>query len=272
MRRIAGLCLAVLTFGWAVARPVHAADNGTSLQSVQRQLASASQQITRLNQQISDLERSVADTQQRIDQERAEVRLLARVLYAQPDSLLAMLLESSSLSDALIRMADLTSAGDRAAAAKRRLDQDLANLSQQQSELQSELQQQVQLQQKLKSEYGRLVALSQPSLGVSPMMSSVPVPVASSAIQQIILDAFAPLGAAAQQWALRVAKCESGYNPYAVNRATGAAGLFQFLPSTWAATPQHNQSPFDPVANANAAAWLYARDGPGQWQCSAIVG
>ncbi len=272
MRRNGGQCLVAFVLGWATVQPVQAADNGTSLQSIQQQLASASQQITKLNQQIGDLERSLADTQRRIDQERAEVKMLARVLYAQPDSLLAMVFESSSLSDALIRVADLTSAGDRAAAAKRQLDQDLANLSQQQAELQSELQQQVQLQKKLQSEYGRLVALSQPSPAVSPMMPSTPVPVASSAIQQIILQAFAPLGAAAQQWALRVAKCESGYNPYAVNRATGAAGLFQFLPSTWAATPEHNQSPFDPVANANAAEWLYARDGPGQWQCSAIVG
>jgi soluble lytic murein transglycosylase-like protein len=87
------------------------------------------------------------------------------------------------------------------------------------------------------------------------------------AIQQIILDAFASLGAAAQQWALRVAKCESGYNPYAVNRSSGASGLFQFLPSTWAGLPWRSSSPFDPNANAQAAAYLYNRSGPNQWQC-----
>ncbi|MBJ7614335.1 MAG: transglycosylase SLT domain-containing protein [Candidatus Dormibacteraeota bacterium] len=86
-------------------------------------------------------------------------------------------------------------------------------------------------------------------------------------MQQIILDAFAPLGPGAQQWALRVAKCESGYNPNAVNRSSGASGLFQFLPSTWASLPQHNQSVFNPVANAQAAAVLYQRSGPNQWSC-----
>ncbi|TMC02991.1 MAG: transglycosylase [Chloroflexi bacterium] len=91
------------------------------------------------------------------------------------------------------------------------------------------------------------------------------------AIQAIILDAFAPLGAAAQSWALRVAKCESNYNPYAVNRSSGASGLFQFLPSTWAGSPYHAQSVFDPSANAHAAAWLYQRSGPGQWVCSSLV-
>ena len=88
-------------------------------------------------------------------------------------------------------------------------------------------------------------------------------------IQQIIRDAFAPLGPSAQEWALRVAKCESGYNPNAINPSSHASGLFQFLPSTWASTPQAKagKSVFDPVANAQGAAWLYQRWGPGQWVC-----
>ena len=69
-------------------------------------------------------------------------------------------------------------------------------------------------------------------------------------------------------WALRVAACESGDNPNAVNASSGAAGLFQFLRSTWARTPYAASSPFDPVANARAAAWLYVHGGPGNWQCS----
>jgi transglycosylase-like protein with SLT domain len=86
-------------------------------------------------------------------------------------------------------------------------------------------------------------------------------------IGQIIVNAFNPLGPAAVQWALNVAYCESRYHPNSVNTASGASGLFQFLPSTWAFTPWHAQSPFDPVANSDAAAWLYARDGPSQWVC-----
>jgi len=83
----------------------------------------------------------------------------------------------------------------------------------------------------------------------------------------VAADAFAPLGAGAQQWALRVAKCESGYNPNAVNRGSGASGLFQFMPATWASMPQGRQSVFNAVANAQAAAVLYARSGPNQWSC-----
>ena len=86
-------------------------------------------------------------------------------------------------------------------------------------------------------------------------------------IAKLITDAFSPLGAAAVQWAINVAYCESRYHPNSVNSSSGASGLFQFLPSTWAFTPEHALSPFDPGANAKAAAWLYARDGPSQWVC-----
>jgi len=86
-------------------------------------------------------------------------------------------------------------------------------------------------------------------------------------IAQAIHNAFTPLGDRAIQWAFNVAWCESRYHPNSVNSSSGASGLFQFLPSTWAFTPQHGLSPFDPVANSNAAAWLYARDGPNQWVC-----
>jgi Transglycosylase SLT domain len=86
-------------------------------------------------------------------------------------------------------------------------------------------------------------------------------------IAKIIYDAFSPLGARALQWALNVAYCESRYHPNSVNSDSGASGLFQFMPGTWSGTPWANQSPFDPVANANAAAWLYNRYGPGRWTC-----
>ena len=86
-------------------------------------------------------------------------------------------------------------------------------------------------------------------------------------IAKIISDAFSPLGPSAVQWAVNVAYCESRYHPNSVNSSSGASGLFQFLPSTWAFTPEHALSPFDAAANTQAAAWLYARDGPSQWEC-----
>ena len=270
MRRLVVL-LVVVT---ALVQPVFADDLGAREQDVKQQLALASNQITQLNLQMAALQQSVADTQQRIERERVQVRMLARALYAQPDSMVALVLESASVTEAVTRIADLTSAGDRAAAMKRALDRDLARLSEQRDQLKSDRDRTQALQKQLQAQFAKLVAqvvaerLQSPAPGQTPMSLD---PGSVGAIQAIILDAFAPLGSTAQSWALRVAKCESNYNPYAVNRSSGAAGLFQFLPSTWAASPYHAQSVFDPSANSHAAAWLYQRSGPGQWVCSSLT-
>jgi soluble lytic murein transglycosylase-like protein len=83
-----------------------------------------------------------------------------------------------------------------------------------------------------------------------------------------IIDAFSPLGQYAVDWGLRVARCESNYNPDAVNGWSGTEGLFQFMPSTWRGTPYGRYNVFDPKYNALAAAWVYSRQGGGPWQCS----
>ena len=86
-------------------------------------------------------------------------------------------------------------------------------------------------------------------------------------IAKIINDAFSPLGTRAVQWAINIAYCESRYHPNSVNTSSGATGLFQFMAGTWSGTPWASKSRFDPVANAQAAAWLYKTYGPGRWSC-----
>lgn len=66
---------------------------------------------------------------------------------------------------------------------------------------------------------------------------------------------------------LRVARCESVLDPNAVNSASNASGLFQFLPSTWASTPYADQNIFDPVASANAAGWMWEVGRRNEWVC-----
>src|SRR5262245_18001718 len=134
MRRLVVLLFAV---GISI-QPALADDLGARQADVRQQLAAAAAQISQLNLQMASLERSVTDTQQRIERERAEVRMLARALYAQPDSLVATVFESTSISEALTRIADLTSAGDRAASTKGELDRDLLALSRQRAQLQSD--------------------------------------------------------------------------------------------------------------------------------------
>jgi ABC-type Mn2+/Zn2+ transport system ATPase subunit len=112
-----------------------------------------------------------------------------------------------------------------------------------------------------------MAAKEQAAAPPPPPPAPVAFPAAGGDMRAIIIAAWAPLGPAVVSWALRLAQCESNFNPYAVNRSSGAAGLFQFLATTWAGTPWRAQSPFDPNANALAAAWLYSKYGPGQWSC-----
>jgi hypothetical protein len=69
--------------------------------------------------------------------------------------------------------------------------------------------------------------------------------------------------------ALRVARCESGFNPGAYNPIEGATGVFQFLLGTWLGTPYHNYTRTNAWANVNAAFWVFKKDGYTwrEWQC-----
>ena len=67
-------------------------------------------------------------------------------------------------------------------------------------------------------------------------------------------------------WALRVANCESHYNPLAINRSSGASGLFQFMPSTWNANFP-GQNIWDPYAQARAALVFYNAGRQSAWTC-----
>ena len=66
---------------------------------------------------------------------------------------------------------------------------------------------------------------------------------------------------------VRVARCESGLNPNAVDPAGLYFGLFQFVPSTFAGTPYGGYDIFDPWANANAAAWMWSEGRRNEWVC-----
>jgi uncharacterized protein YraI len=66
---------------------------------------------------------------------------------------------------------------------------------------------------------------------------------------------------------LRVARCESGLDPYNVTPPYSASGLFQFLPGTWATTPYASADIFDPVSSAFATGWMWANGRRGEWVC-----
>jgi len=65
---------------------------------------------------------------------------------------------------------------------------------------------------------------------------------------------------------LRIAVCESGLNPMAINSASSASGLFQFLPSTWSNWGSGNV--FNARDNIDAAVRLFLARGTAPWNPS----
>lgn len=65
--------------------------------------------------------------------------------------------------------------------------------------------------------------------------------------------------------AVRVAWCESRFNPSSTNLRTGAVGLFQHLPRYWEARAENSgfpgAEPSDPEASVAAAAWAVYNEG-----------
>jgi hypothetical protein len=71
-----------------------------------------------------------------------------------------------------------------------------------------------------------------------------------------------------RRWANRTADCESGRNPKAIGGGGAYRGAFQFMKSTWQASPKSPGG--DPIAypyktQAVVAVMLMRRDGPGAW-------
>ncbi len=75
--------------------------------------------------------------------------------------------------------------------------------------------------------------------------------------------------------AIRIAWCESSFNPRSINPVTGASGLFQLDPATWIARSTAAGLPgadiLDGESNVAVAAWmLYELPGGwAQWECQA---
>lgn len=72
-------------------------------------------------------------------------------------------------------------------------------------------------------------------------------------------------GTGHEERAVRIARCESKFNPRAQNRSSSAYGLFQFLDSTWRGTGIAKTS--DPHLQIEAAHRLWTARGWSPWVC-----
>ena len=123
-------------------------------------------QIADVQQKIDDLDVQIAVAQARevtlgvqIDNERAQLRELARAIYTAPTSVLVILGQAQSLSDLLTRISDLNVAGSRAADLKQQLASDLTVLQFERVQEQTDRDTQLTLQDQLASELAQLLTL-----------------------------------------------------------------------------------------------------------------
>ena len=137
-----------------------------SLEANAAQQAQVQQQITEANERIAELDRDVAEAQRReaalalrIENERAQMRQLARAVYQSPGSVLVVLAQSQSLSDLFTRIADLNVAGSRASDLKASLNGDLQQLQIEERKEQAARDKQLTERDKLNAELSQLRAL-----------------------------------------------------------------------------------------------------------------
>lgn len=250
--------------------------------SLQAQLDQDLAKLSQLNQQVQQAQASLdaVNTQLAADQQKEKelqqkLSDMARLEYEQPVFNLSTLLNAQSLSQVLGNIAQqrLVSGRQRdllaqATTVRQHEEQAKKAATDQLNQITAAREEAAQIAAKaLASRNAALQSLASQAASVA--CGSGPNGCPSGSIQQIITAAFAPQGQAAVTWGLRIAKCESGYNPNAVN-PSGATGLFQFMPSTFANTPpgKAGGSIWDPVAQSQAAAWMYSQGRQGEWQCN----
>ena len=103
-------------------------DNLAQQQTLQADIAAENDKVSQLEDQITQLGIQVQLTTDRVATEKQQISSLARAIYAQPGSLLLLIVESNSLGDMITRVNEYRSAGSRAQALKDHLKDDLGML------------------------------------------------------------------------------------------------------------------------------------------------
>jgi murein DD-endopeptidase MepM/ murein hydrolase activator NlpD len=105
---------------------------------IAQRLEASQARLDELDQQIEKLNSDIQTTQQRIDTEKEQISTLARALYEQPNSFLVRLLRAGSVRDVITETSDITAGAFRADALKKRLADDLDQMSNDQAARQAD--------------------------------------------------------------------------------------------------------------------------------------
>ena len=291
----------VALLGALVAQPAAAADapgqpSGPTqnLNQLDQQLTQQQQKLDQLTNDVKRAEGIVLGTSKQLEADQfreaellRQMQVVARIEYQRPALSLSNILQARNLDQLISSMAQARLVANKEqtlhaqakqlreadAAARSQATAQLAKITADRNQAAQVVQETQATVQAAQAEAGRAAQAAQAQSVASRAQSlnqaAQTAAAAPGSIQQIIVQAFQPLGQAAVDWGLRIAKCESGYNPHAVN-PSGASGLFQFMPSTFAKSPpgRAGGSIWDPVANSQAAAWVYSQGRQGEWECN----
>jgi hypothetical protein len=257
------------------------------LDQVSRDIEGVLSETAWTHQRISELSRQIDARQQLLDRRAAEAYM--GELAVGVDSVLGAssfgdLQDSLEFLEAISRrdhdvLLDLQRRKAEVERQGLRLERLEAQLREQRTELEATA---AGLVEKLRRQHARLrrqAIESTPDVGPvdnpppAPLAPNPPPPSSSlgrKAVMELISDRFASLGFRTRDVAMCVAEAESTFDPLAVNPSTGAAGVFQFLPSTWASLSElaghGGDSVFDAPANVAVAAWTVAAYGWHPWR------
>jgi len=112
-----------------------------SEQAVSDQISQEEDLISNLEDQIAQLDSQISDTQDQIDTEKQQLAALAVAIYRQPTSIWMLVARTGNLRDALVAVANMVVAGQRAHALQAKLEGDLAALQSQLDARQTDLDQ-----------------------------------------------------------------------------------------------------------------------------------
>ncbi|MDQ6918222.1 MAG: peptidoglycan DD-metalloendopeptidase family protein [Candidatus Dormibacteraeota bacterium] len=134
-------------------------DNASQQDALKASIADSDGKILALEDQISKLDVEIEQTNTRIRGEKAQIASLARAIYAQPSSVLLLVVESKSIGDMITRVNDLRSAGARAQTLKSQLKVDLAKIETDLKKQQTARDEQVKLKDQKVADLAKLLDL-----------------------------------------------------------------------------------------------------------------
>lgn len=182
----------------------------------------------------------------------------------------------TELQEVNIKYDDITNKLEDAAKQK---EADKAEIEKKEAEKQELEKQKQELEAQLQAKAEQKRKLAEASTRAIDRATSTQTAYAAGSIQQMISTAAIKHGLDPARM-LRIAKCESTFNPNAVNKnyyAGGGnpSGLYQYLPETWNRIGGRSpygvgngpSSRFDVQHNINVTMWAFANGYSGEWAC-----